>query len=298
MDARPLPPRLTHALDQLALVFRGMTAPDHADQCTCHWGSEEELALLKVPDVELDPDLLRRTWQTVGWLDAHDGVLRRILPQLCRALAEGTVETFLDSYDEVGRCFAVSTWQQWPAAQRDAIREFLHAWWEQALTAPETDSETDSEAAHGPPAHAVLVGCVEATGTLTPWLAAWEDRDDDISARHLARAVEHWAYDLLCDVLPWPTWAEDEEAEALRAELTGWLLRCAPPRLRRVHAPDTLLHQVRLMGLTGLARWEDPHWPYTPSPDPSQGPLPARPGPYGTMTPSPTDPAARPAGEP
>jgi hypothetical protein len=58
-----------------------MTA--HADeiQCECHWGSEEELASLKVPDVELDPDLLRRTMWAPGWSD-QASVLRRVLPQL------------------------------------------------------------------------------------------------------------------------------------------------------------------------------------------------------------------------
>ncbi|MEU4352937.1 hypothetical protein [Streptomyces sp. NPDC023838] len=39
-----------------------MTARSDEAQCDCHWGSAEELALLKVPDVVLDPDLLRRTW--------------------------------------------------------------------------------------------------------------------------------------------------------------------------------------------------------------------------------------------
>ncbi|MGW0856883.1 hypothetical protein [Streptomyces sp. NPDC002690] len=33
-------------------------------------------------------------------------------------------------------------------------------------------------------------------------------------------------------------------------------------RLDRAHgAPEELLHRPRLIGLTGPARWEDPHWP-------------------------------------
>ena len=55
--------RLDAALDGLAAAFRGMTARSDEHNCECHWGSAEELALLKVPDLELEPDLLRRTWQ-------------------------------------------------------------------------------------------------------------------------------------------------------------------------------------------------------------------------------------------
>lgn len=33
------------------------------------------------------------------------------------------------------------------------------------------------------------------------------------------------------------------------------------PRLGPSGAHEDLLHRVGLMGLTGPARWEDPHWP-------------------------------------
>ena len=56
-------------------------------------GSAEELAQLKVPDVELDPDLLCRTWRASDW-DDHASVLRRILPQLATVLVKGLVETY------------------------------------------------------------------------------------------------------------------------------------------------------------------------------------------------------------
>ncbi|WP_435189846.1 hypothetical protein [Streptomyces sp. bgisy126] len=62
VDETPARIRLDRALDGLAVTFRGMTARSDEVQCDCHWGSEEELALLKVPDAVLDPDLLHRTW--------------------------------------------------------------------------------------------------------------------------------------------------------------------------------------------------------------------------------------------
>ncbi|MFF9002087.1 hypothetical protein ACF1GW_22230 [Streptomyces achromogenes] len=50
-------------------------------------------------------------------------------------------------------------------------------------------------------------------------------------------------------------------ADALVSELASWLVRYAPPRLLAQDASDNLLHRIRLIGLTGPARWTDPHWP-------------------------------------
>ncbi|WP_254878865.1 hypothetical protein [Streptomyces sp. NA04227] len=223
-----------------------MTARGDEKQCVCHWGSEEELALLKVPDVELDPDLLRRTWEATDW-DDHGAVLRRILPQFAGALVNGLVEPMF-GMDEVGRVFDRGGWRQWPAHQSAAVGEFLHAWWAHSLRTPDP----------AVPVHELLALCVEASGTLSPWLAHWEALDESTADRHLAEAAAHWEYDLLGDELPWDAW---DNAEALRTELAAWLVRCAPARLRPLGGHEELLHRVRLVGLTGPDRWEDPHWP-------------------------------------
>ncbi|GHD55556.1 hypothetical protein GCM10010317_040900 [Streptomyces mirabilis] len=67
-----------------------------------------------------------------------------------------------------------------------------------------------------------------------------------------------WECDLLGDQLPWHAW---ENEEATRTELTAWLVRNAPARLRAHGVSEELLHRIRLLGLTGHDRWEDPHWP-------------------------------------
>ncbi|MFD3946383.1 hypothetical protein [Streptomyces sp. NPDC058579] len=239
--------RLDRVLDLLAVTFRGMTARADEDNCECHWGSAEELALLKIPDVELDPDLLRRTWRAFDWQD-HGAVLRRVLPQFARSLVQG-LESHLFRMDDAGRSFALGHWQEWPEPQREAVWEFLHAWWAYSLATADP----------AVPVHEVLVLCTEASDTLTPWLTAWESLDDRHTDRHLAEAVDVWEYDLLGDQLPWSAWGDEE---ALRAELVAWLVRCAPARLRAVpDVPEEPLHRIRLIGLTGPARWEDPHWP-------------------------------------
>lgn len=242
--------RLDAALETVAVTFRGMTARADEAQCTCHWGSEDELALLKVPDVELEPDLLRRTWDRISWGD-HGAVLRRVLPQFSRALVAGEIEPLFDM-GVVGRSFALGHWRLWPAEQCAAVTEFLHAWWEHRLTDPDPDPVV--------PAYEVFALCAEAYGALRPWLADWERHDHLVAGRHLATAVEHWEYYLLGDELPWTTWYwEDDKVRC--AELSAWLTAHAPARLRALDVPDELLHRVRLMGLTGDARWYNPHWP-------------------------------------
>ncbi|MFD3530763.1 hypothetical protein [Streptomyces sp. NPDC058664] len=140
-------------------------------------------------------------------------------------------------------------WRQWPEHRAAAVEEFLHAWWAHTLTDPDP----------AVPVHKLLALCEKASGALGPWLAAWEALDDDAADRHLAEAADHWAYGLLRDELPWDPWSDD--AEATCAELTAWLVRHAPARLRPEDGHEELLHEIRLMGLTGPARWEDPHWP-------------------------------------
>ncbi|MFJ3707194.1 MULTISPECIES: hypothetical protein [unclassified Streptomyces] len=241
--------RLDAALDGLAVTFRGMTARPDEHNCECHWGSAEELAQLKVPDTELDPDLLQRTWGAIDWSD-HASVLRRILPQFATSLANGHLTPYFDT-ESAGRSFALGHWQQWPAEQAAAVREFLQAWWAHTLTDPDP----------AVPAYDVLVLNTEASATLGPWLAIWEELSGPVPDQHLADAVAHWERELLDDELPWHAWYAWENEEELRVELTAWLVRHAPARLRAHGVSEELLHRIRLLGMTGPDRWEDPHWP-------------------------------------
>ncbi|MFE5797499.1 hypothetical protein ACFQ8C_33660 [Streptomyces sp. NPDC056503] len=241
--------RLNAALENLSVTFHGMTAHPDEYNCHCHWGSAEELSLLKTPDVELEPDLLYRTWQAIDWTD-HASVLRRILPQFATALSAGRVDP-LFGLEEAGSSFARGSWQQWPVEQADSVREFLHAWWVQSLTDPDA----------AVPAHQVFVMCAEASGTLAPWLADWEEQTGYLSDRRLAEAAEEWDYELLGESLPWSVgWYEHDEEE-LRGELVAWLLGHAAIRLRESGASVDLQHRIRLLGLTDEDRWTDPHWP-------------------------------------
>jgi hypothetical protein len=251
-DPDPTTPHrpLDAALLNLRRTFQGMTAtPDEAN-CTCHWGSDEELALLKTPDIELGPNLLRRTWMAIDWRD-HGAVLRRILPQFATELVAGRIEACVYGIPEAGGSIARGHWQQWPADQAAAVHDFLHAWWTQTLTDP----------APPVPAHDVLAVCAEASGTLDPWLATWTRTPGPTGDHHLTLAAEAWEYDLLGDDLPWDGNWYDTDREALRETLTTWLLTEAVPRLTAAKAPEELLRRLHLLTLHDEPRWTHPHWP-------------------------------------
>jgi hypothetical protein len=241
--------RVDAALAGLTATFHGMTArPDEAN-CECHWGDAEELALLKMPDVELDSDLLHRTWAATDWRD-HASVLRRILPQLATALVSGRVEPWI-GLDQVGQSFARGAWQHWPAEQTKAVQEFLEAWWTHSLI----------ESQPTVPAYEVFEFCAVASDDLSVWLNIWQAATHPAADQHMAEAVARWATDLRDDELPWDTHESYEREQAVRADLAAWLVRTAPARLRNHGCPTELLHQVRLLGISIPARWDDPHWP-------------------------------------
>ncbi|MGW6547594.1 hypothetical protein ACWGBH_32825 [Streptomyces massasporeus] len=246
----PAQRRLDAALERLSATFRGMTAHPDEHNCECHWGSPEELALLKTPDVELEPDLLRRTWQATDWSD-HAAVLRRILPQFATVLVAGRAEPLFGRLEEAGSSLARGRWQQWPEEHAGPVREFLHAWFVRSLTDPDPVV----------PAHQVFALCAEASGTLRPWLAAWEGRTGHLGDLRLAEAAAEWEYELLGDGLPWRVDWYENDAEEMRAGLVAWLLGHAAARLRASGAPTELQHRIRLLGLTDEDRWTDPHWP-------------------------------------
>ena len=126
------------------------------------------------------------------------------------------------------------------------MREFLQAWWAHSLTDP------DPVVA----AYEVLALCTEASGTLSPWLKTWEALTRPTAGQRLAEAVARWEDDLLRDELPWDA-LEDKEGKL--AELTAWLVRHAPARLRAHGASEEVLHRIRLPGLSGPARRDTTH---------------------------------------
>lgn len=235
-------PALDEALARLASTFRGMTAHPDEIQCECHWGSAEELASLKVPDVELSPDLLHRTVWAPDW-DDQASVLRRVLPQLAATMAAGGITDY--DVPHLGESISRANWQQWPTDQAAAVHAFLEAWWAHCLTSPVAI-----------PVHEALALCTEAAGTVRPWLAIWETLDHPLATQRLAEFVDHEGLTLLSEDLPWPP--RDRKEEKLH-DLTTWLLTHASTRLA---GHDRLRKILTRLAIPGPARWHDHDWPF------------------------------------
>lgn len=234
--------RLDRALAGVAATFQGMTAHRQESNCECHWGSAEELALLKTPDVPLDDDLLRRTYWTTDW-HYPSPLLRRILPQLTQSLVAGRVEP-MAGMESLGLLFTAGRWQEWPTGQQDALREFVDAWWLHVLVEPDAKV----------PAHEALTLLAEATTKLAPWLAIWAELlVDAVARRRLVTAVDEWMDDLLGDALPWSSWHNED---TWCPTLSLWVLRHAPAVLREHDASIELHDYIRLLVLPYADRWD------------------------------------------
>ncbi|MFF8288629.1 hypothetical protein ACF068_05255 [Streptomyces sp. NPDC016309] len=230
---------LEAALHRVRRAFAGMTARPDESNCPCHWGSEEELRLLKTPDVPLDPDLLHRTWSAPDWRD-HAAVTRRVLPQFAEALAAGEC----DEAGRAGRSLAMAGWRTWPEAP--VVRAFLDAWWARTL-------ERDAPPR---PAYDVFETCVVASGSVTPWLAAWSRRTDPTADRHLLAAARWWVDDLERDEYPSYDVHWDDDEEELARELSAWLGRHAPARLAALGAEPALVDRLTMLGVP--SEWRRP----------------------------------------
>ena len=240
-DLSNLGRRLYEALSTVAATFQGMTAHPDDSNCECHWGSAEELALLKTADVPLDEDLLRRAYWASDW-SYPAPMMRRILPQLTQSLVAGKVEPMI-GMESLAQQFTRAHWQEWPDAQRTALREFLDVWWLHVLVDPDARV----------PAHEALVFLAEISGKLTPWLTIWADlMGDMVTRQRLVTAVDEWIYELLNDELPWDS---RPDSDTWCAALTLWFMRHAPAALREHEDSAELQESLRLLLLPKAQRW-------------------------------------------
>ncbi|MGH4030794.1 hypothetical protein ACQB60_17860 [Actinomycetota bacterium Odt1-20B] len=244
------------SLARIRSVFAGLTAAAHERGCT-HCYGEQDIALLRVPEVALPEDLLVQFFHEVpDHFDDHAAVLRRLLPQFAEFLAAGRFEGLGYGANGLGQV----GWPDWPPHQADAIREFIDAWWAAFLE----DDASPYDIAD------VFAVCADMGGTLTPLLERWARQPVGGRAdRLLLRATGAWMEDLLSDVpgltLPWWYWPDPDAPEfAYRpepvAELQAWLSAHGPDRLRAVGADEGLCTRVRLLGLPYEERWADSYW--------------------------------------
>ncbi|WP_125776431.1 hypothetical protein [Antribacter gilvus] len=207
-------PRLLAALDAVDRTFGRFTCA--ADNPCTHCYGDDGIPELTVPGVLLGPDLLGSlTYRTPSMFEDHAAMVRRILPQMARGLADGTVHTFWPA----DHCLARTRWRGWPDDQARVISEVFDAWWEDLVTAPE-------------PLHPVsqaFATYAAVSGDLARALASWPD--DDVANRHFVAVSREWLDDLIVDddpidVLPF-------ESEPTVAEImSAWYVTTGADRLR------------------------------------------------------------------
>lgn len=86
-------PDLSAALDEVARVFAGRTCP--ADTVCTHCYPPDGIVELAAPGEPIDlGDLSSVAYKSPFSVSDHDALLRRILPQLARGMADGSVHVF------------------------------------------------------------------------------------------------------------------------------------------------------------------------------------------------------------
>ncbi|GHH78044.1 hypothetical protein [Promicromonospora soli] len=180
-------PRLQAALDAVDHTFDGFTCAADNPCTHCYGDRDEGLPELTIPGTLLAPDLLDSlAYRTPSLFTDHAAMVRRILPQMARRLADGTLHTYWPEQ----HCLARSNWREWPTSQADAIRELIEAWWEDLVTTRE-------------PHHDIALAFATfaaVTGDLAAALASWPD--DDTANRHLVTVSRGWIDDLINDEDP------------------------------------------------------------------------------------------------
>ncbi|GAA3830289.1 hypothetical protein ACFS5L_13970 [Streptomyces phyllanthi] len=204
-------PALESALAAVDTVFDGFTSPGETGCGRCHL--PEQTAYLRTPNTRVPPDVLEMyVFEVADHFHDHAAVMRRLLPQGARALADGT----LGPVGWRNHGLSEVDWRLWPAEQAAAVEAFVSAWWEEVLATPEPPH----------PVEDVFQACSAVLGSFAPLLDRWGS--GPVADAHLLRCVEQWLDDLLSDRSPFlfgNAWDTDVR------ELQSWLAHEAPARL-------------------------------------------------------------------
>ncbi|MFE2888202.1 hypothetical protein [Streptomyces sp. NPDC059272] len=232
----PLSPALTAALADIDTVFNGFASPGETGCDRCF--GPEETAFLRTPYTRVPGELVGRfVFKDPAHFADHAAVLRRLLPQTARAMAEGE----LDGIGWGAHGLSRADWRSWPADQGAAIEAFLHAWWQDALARPESPYDVEN----------VFETCATIARSVTPSLDGWVQ--GPVADAHFARCADHWLYYLVSDASPFTWWYDDSE-DAGVTDLRTWL---AGPGAARLHAQGEadLAVQAELLALPYDERW-------------------------------------------
>ncbi|WP_254389302.1 hypothetical protein [Streptomyces sp. AC550_RSS872] len=174
--------------------------------------------------------------------DDHEAVMRRLLPQSARAMADGSLGVIGYGAHGLHRV----DWRSWPAEQAAAIEAFPLAWWQDALARPEPPYGIDD----------IFDTCATIARTVTPFLQGWVP--GPVADAHLAQCADTWLHDLLSDDSPFSWWYDDTVATGVE-DVRAWL---SGPGAARLHAAGEydLATRAELLGIPHDERWDHPYW--------------------------------------
>lgn len=221
-------PDLQAALDEVDRVFGDSTC--RPDTVCLHCYGEDDVAPLAVARSEIDADtLVSLMHRYPPSTDDHAALVRRLLPQMTCALADGSVEVLWPAH----HCLARGDWHEWPLEQSQAVRRFVEAWWVDRVTTPGNESGAPFEA------YAAMLGDLPAA------LASWPEHP--VADGYLVAASSRWLDDLLEGGNP--LWISDDDVDdEVCAALHDWYLGTAAERLARAGATE-LAGVARLLAL-------------------------------------------------
>ncbi|MEU0942135.1 hypothetical protein ABZ379_04945 [Streptomyces canus] len=232
---------LDAALADIDTVFNGFASPTETG-CERYY-LPEETACLRTPYTRMPVDLVRRfVFESPGNFEDHAAVMRRLLPQTARAMADGSLYGI--GWEEHG--LSRVHWRAWPSEQAAAVEAFVYAWWDDTLTTPEPPY----------PVSDVFETCATILGDLTPLLDRF--RTQPIVEAHVVSCTRAWMFDLITDDSPFRWWYRGDDG-ALVTALQSWLAAHAPAALRAQDEPD-LAKKAELLALPYDDRWDHPNW--------------------------------------
>jgi hypothetical protein len=210
-----LPPPLLAAIDALYEAFAGVPRPLVVPNCSggcsgCLSREETDSLDAPVPLREL-PEPAVGSYALYAMTTLTDvGVLRYLLPRIVELSLYGKVLN--RDVEEQFAMFPGADWLTWPAAEVDAVRQLLRAWWARTLADPYArDDRAGGEPfrpedgdPHAPPVwhvDTVLTAIARAESDLLPYLSVWRAAIGSQPATgHLRALLEY-----VVQVTTWPS---------------------------------------------------------------------------------------------
>jgi hypothetical protein len=215
---------LREAVERLYTVFAPYKLKSPTEVCWhCH-SPEEERVVHQAPLRLLTPDALSgfAADSLMTWGDLDD--LKHFLPRLFEILAFDRFSQEFPDMETVVGALARGEWEDWPAPEREAVRSFLRAFWEDQLNTWPSHYDIDT----------VLAAIAQAEADLAPYLDRWETATDRAPVLHFVEfLMENIGQAAVGKRLanPWLSRRHDQEGH-----IRAWLIGADAHFLDRVEA--------------------------------------------------------------